>query len=165
MNRSITAISGVWLHRKSTSSGRAVCRAGPACTSRQWIERPGSQASEALHGCAVRPERVLQAHLYDQRPQVPVDPGTPFPIPGTSIASSCENPLGASARAPPAERCEGRGGPMETTDTAGRRTSGSPDQLTALRAQPPSDEVFGTDRLRQDDILKVMAYVRSLKAS
>ena len=50
------------------------------------------------------PEGVLKAHLYDQRPQVPVDLRDALPGPGTSIASSCENLLGASARASPGRR-------------------------------------------------------------
>src|SRR4051795_2028466 len=40
---------------RSTSSGPAVCPALSPCTLRQWIERPGSRASEARHGCAARP--------------------------------------------------------------------------------------------------------------
>ena len=42
------------------------------------------------------PEGVLKAHLYDQGPQVPVDLGTPSPIPGLP------SPVAAKTRPVPA---------------------------------------------------------------
>ena len=42
------------------------------------------------------PEQVLKAHLYDQCAQVPVDPGTPSPIPGLP------SPVAAKTRSVPA---------------------------------------------------------------
>src|SRR3954468_8793011 len=119
MNRSIAAISGVWLHRnvhqllagRSVAPVRHVLRDSGLSDLEAELQKLPMDAR-----CA--PERVLKAHLCDQCPQVPVDLGTPAP--------SCENPLGASARASPAERCEGPGGRMENQRYSWTKNKRSP---------------------------------------
>src|SRR3954447_24826935 len=97
MKRSIAAISGVCdCAETSTSSGPAVCPALSPCTLRRWIERPGSRASEARHGCAVRPRAGSHGSFAWLAPVGPYRSADALPCSGTSIASSCETRPDAS---------------------------------------------------------------------